>query len=544
MKAFKRRVLQWLIVCTALALVLAGCTGGDAGQTNESGEPAASDGGNQTSEQPAAETPKERVTLKVEVFDRGNSPEGFTVTKNLMTEYVQKNFGDPNNIDVEFVAVPRSEEINQLNVLMAAGTAPDLIFTYNSGAMYNWAKQGGLTDLTKVLDEHGPDLKAYLGDALNYGVFDGVQYAVVARRVNLEKYTSVIRQDWLDAVGLPVPKTTEETYNALKKFKELKLGGDRTIPLSFALTPDSYEPVLWSFIKEQSDEARYLKSVTIGSREYPILADGHKDGMRFLNKLYNEGLIDPDFALDKDKKQKVENFVKGYTGLMMSDVTQYYFGGEESQVSVLEKNVPGASVTPLLPWTDFEGKTRQPSYTPSGMLMGVPSFSERSVEAIKYLNWMAQDEVIQYMAFGEEGVHHDIVDGFPVRNGSDEDAKLLYNTGDMLIITNGIDFGSPERNLEYNGLIIDEKHRADAIANRAMSSQDAVQQPIRFDKPLDSEAKHSVVMLEKYEELLVKSVMTKPDQFDAVYDAALKDFMDTAGNEVIAERKAAYEAMK
>ena len=54
----------------------------------------------------------------------------------------------------------------------------------------------------------------------------------------------------------------------------------------------------------------------------------------------------------------------------------------------------------------------------------------------------------------------------------------------------------------------------------------------------------SVVMLEKYEELLVKSMMAKPADFDKVYDAALKDFMDTAGNEVFAERKAAYEAMK
>lgn len=90
---------------------------------------------------------KERVTLRVEVFDRGNSPEGMTVTNNLMTKYVQENFGDPNNIDVEFVAVPRSEEINNLNVLMAAGTAPDIIFTYNAGAVYSWAQQGGLMDL-------------------------------------------------------------------------------------------------------------------------------------------------------------------------------------------------------------------------------------------------------------------------------------------------------------------------------------------------------------------------------------------------------------
>lgn len=540
MRMIRKKATPWFLVMMAIVLVLAGCSGGNTGKQGNEGN-----GGSAATNKPApTEAPKERVTLKVEVFDRGNAPEGLTVTKNQMTEYIQKNFGEPNNINVEFVAVPRSEEINQLNVLMAAGTAPDLIFTYNAGAVYNWAKQGGLQDLGAVIEEHGPNLKSYLGAALDYGVFDGVQYAAVARRVNLEKYSSLIRQDWLDAAGLPVPKTTEETYNALKKFKEMNLGGDRTIPLSFSLTPDAYEPVIWPFIKEQSDEARYLRSVTIGSREYPILMDGHKDGVHFLNKLYNEGLIDPDFALDKDRKKRDENFVKGYTGMVTHDVTQYFYGSEESHVNQLKKNVSGAEVTPLLPWTDFEGKNRQPSYTPSGMYIMVPSFSERAVEVIKYLNWMAQDEVIQYMAFGEEGVHHNVVEGFPVRNGSDADKKLLFNTGDMLIITNGIDFGSPEKNLEYFGLNIDEAHRAMAIENRKMSMKDAVQQPIRFDKPLDSEAKHSVVMLEKYEELLVKSMMAKPDQFDSVYNAALKDFMDTAGNEVFAERKAAYEALK
>lgn len=537
MKALRKK--GTLVVAVALTLaLLVGCSSNNGNSASPSASP---DSGKAASQSP--DKPKERVKLRIEVFDRGNAPDGLTVTNNEMTKYVQENFGDPNNIDVEFVPVPRSEEINQLNVLMAAGTAPDIIFTYNVGAAYTWAKQGGLTDLTAVLDQEGPNVKNYLASSLPYGVFDGKQYAVVARRVNLQKYSQLIRQDWLDAVGMEVPKTTEETYEVLKAFKEKNLGGNRTIPLGFALAPDSYEPIIWSFIKEQSDEARYLKSVTIGSREYPILADGHKDGIRFLNKLYSEGLLDPDFALDKDKKKIQENFVNGYTGLFSFD-TGTAFGNDVSQANTLEKNVPTAKLTPLHPWTDFEGKNRQPAYTPSGMYIMVPSFSERAAEAIQYLNWMAQDEVIQFMAFGQEGVHHDVVQGYPVVNSSDDAKRLLYNSGDMLIITNGIDFGSPEKNAEFLALGVTENHRELATTSRVYANKDAVQQPISFGKPLDTEAKYSVVMLEKYEELLVKSMMAKPADFDKVYDAALKDFMDTAGNEVFAERKAAYEAMK
>jgi len=539
MKALKR-VGSLLFTVTLCFALIVGCSNSSSGGTGSNSEKSPSSN-NQTSDNNKS---KDRVTLKVEVFDRGNAPEGLTVTNNLMTQYIQKNFGDPNNINVEFVAIPRSEEINSLNVQMAAGTAPDLIFTYNEGAAYSWAQQGGLTDLGPIIDEHGPNLKEYLANSLQFGVFEGTQYAVVARRVNLQKYSSLIRKDWLDQLGLPVPTTTEETYETLKAFKDNKLGGERTIPLSFALAPDSYEPVIWSFIKEQSDEARYLRAVTIGSREYPILMDGHKDALQFLNTLYNEGLLDQDFALDKDKKKKEENFVNGYTGLYMADTGTAFGAGENSVVMTLEGNVAGAEVVPALPWTDFEGKNRQPAYNPSGMYIMVPSFSERAEEVIKYLNWMAQDEVIQYMAFGEEGVHHDLVNGYPVGNSSDEAQKLLFNSGDMLIITNGIDFGSSEKNNEFNALSVVEKHREIATLSREYANKDAVSQPIRFEKPLDSEAKYSVIMLEKYEELLVKSIMAKPDSFDQTYEAALKDFMDTAGNEVIQERTAMYEAMK
>jgi putative aldouronate transport system substrate-binding protein len=97
---------------------------------------------------------KEKVTLKVEVFDRGNSPAGSTITDNYMTDFIQKNFGDPSNINMEFVPVPRSEEVEKLNVLMASGSnVPDIVFTYDPNTFNRYAKQGGLTDLGPLLNE-------------------------------------------------------------------------------------------------------------------------------------------------------------------------------------------------------------------------------------------------------------------------------------------------------------------------------------------------------------------------------------------------------
>jgi putative aldouronate transport system substrate-binding protein len=125
----------------------------------------------------AAMQSKDPVMLKVEVFDRGNEPAGAgPVTNNYWTQRIQKNFGDPNIIKLEFVPVPRNQEVDKLNVLMASSDAPDIVFTYSQNTIYNYIKDGGLIDLGKLLDQYRPILKKFLGeDVLKYGMFNGAQ---------------------------------------------------------------------------------------------------------------------------------------------------------------------------------------------------------------------------------------------------------------------------------------------------------------------------------------------------------------------------------
>ncbi len=70
------------------------------------------------------------------------------------------------------------------------------------------------------------------------------------------------------------------------------------------IEPAQYEPLIWSFIKQPlTDEQKYTMTQKLGSRDYPVLLPGFKDGLKFMNTLYNEGMISRDFSLDKDKKQ-------------------------------------------------------------------------------------------------------------------------------------------------------------------------------------------------------------------------------------------------
>ncbi len=131
------------------------------------------------------------VTLKIELFDRGNTPPGAPpLTESYFVKYMQEKFGDPNNIKLQFVTVPRTEEVPKLNVLMSANEAPDIIFTYSDPAVQNWVKQGGLTELGDLINQHGTNLKKYLGDKLlNYGNFEGKQYTIPAKRIIIASST-------------------------------------------------------------------------------------------------------------------------------------------------------------------------------------------------------------------------------------------------------------------------------------------------------------------------------------------------------------------
>ena len=68
----------------------------------------------------------DNVTIKVELFDRSNAPEGSTLTDNRWVKYVNEEMNKV-GINVEFVAVPRADEVTKMQTMMSSGTAPDML---------------------------------------------------------------------------------------------------------------------------------------------------------------------------------------------------------------------------------------------------------------------------------------------------------------------------------------------------------------------------------------------------------------------------------
>ncbi|WP_138751836.1 extracellular solute-binding protein [Paenibacillus sinopodophylli] len=528
--ASKTSMLALLVVST---MVFTACSSKSETSTNggDNGKPA--DG--------------KQVTLKVEIFDRGNAPAGSTITDNYLSKFVQEKFGNNNNVKVEYVPVPRSEEVAKLNVLMASGSdVPDIVFTYDPNTFNRYAKQGGLTDLGPLLEEHGKTLKTFLGDeVLEYGKFEGTQFAIPAKRSITGKYASFIRQDWLTKLNLPVPQTTDELYTTLKAFKEKDPGqtGGQVIPLGMTIASAQYEPLLWSFIQSMTEEQQYTLTQQLGSNDYPVLLPGFKDGLQFMNKLYNEGLISKDFGLDKDKKKMSEDIQTGKVGFFSEDDINIYY--KDGTYDLLEKTVEGAVLSAVDVYTNDQGKHAKPQYAPNGLYIMVPKSSKNAVEAVKYLDWMASDDNLFNLQNGIVDENYTLVDGIPVtnENPTEEAKNRLFNSGDLAIISNGKQLGSLEDNLKARVLSMPAQFHEQLAIAQEIAYADNIPLVV-LDRPIEAQTKYATTLLDKFNEIIVKTTMSKPDQFESTYTAMLKDYMASGGQAILDERTAAYKEMK
>lgn len=484
------------------------------------------------------ESSGKQTTLRVEIFERGDVPAGAgSITDNELTRWIQTEFGDKNNIKMDFVSVPRQQESQQLNVLMAAGEAPDIVFTYSFNTFYKFYKQGGLTDLTKYVDK-AENLKNFLGeDLLKMGQIDGKQVLIPARRIIEGREAELIRQDWLDKLGMKAPTNTEEFYQVLKAFKEKDPGnvGNKLIPWGISMHTPHFLDLVNTFV--ETDKMTEAEKQVMP----PCMKPGFKEGIRFMNKLYNEGLVSPDFALDKDRKQMEAAFANGYVGFVCDDLGRPLQSG--GYYNTLKQTVPTAKITAVDTWTDKNGNTPKelnPSYA---MFTAVPKNSKNAEAAVKYLDWMAQPEVLKTLQFGWEGKSYTTDgDGYPEVIDTDE-AKThhWYNLGfDTAIIVNGKFFDNQEKSVLLNAKATGTNSDLYVECYRNSIKDGYVPANLPATDTLE---KYATGCNEKYTELLTKSIMASPEDFDSVYDALEKEFETIGGKEICEASIKQYEEL-
>ena len=476
-------------------------------------------------------------SLRVMIVERSEVPrDQGKVDENPWTEYVQQEMAGQ-GIDVRFVPIGGS--LVRHTVMMATNTAPDLAFTHGRLLFMKFAADGGLHDLGPHIQEFGPNIPAVLGaDHLSYGQVDGVQYAVPNRRENDARYSSFIRKDWLDAVGLPEPTNKDELTTALRAFRTENPGNVPEEELSpwgwFPQDPGTvYDSdfklfdVMYSFLDHDLE-------ANMGSL-WPV-REGFREYMQWMHDLYQEDLIDREFATD-DFAIKTRRVINGTVGFVHSNWNYPYRQNSSSVALNLEATVPGAELVPVDVFDGPDGEYRRIRYLPVRNYLFSPRRSRVPEAAVAYMNWLLEDEIGWQLTFGNDGDQHRIVDGLPVIDDLQYFEDSFGYIDESLRILGDYPFAPP---------IIDharEQFRVIDFAGNddrslAIAESNTFVEPV-YQAEMAAMARYGPGLIRICENYWVK--MITEEDFDTQYEEFIEKLYDRGMQEILDER-AAYLA--
>lgn len=493
--------------------------------------------------------------ITVEIYDRSNDG-GSNPEDNFYTDFIKTGMLRDHNIAVTFKRVPRWTEVEALNNLLAAGDAPDVCVTYSYPTIQTYGNMGGVLDISSYLTDYKkdlPNLYALLGDQninWNKDPETGRIWAVEAILFNNMRTSTFVREDWLKKLNIKEPTNLKEFEAMLVAFKEnattlLGAEADKMIPFSIGVDVGwRADGLTTSFVSDSiTDKEMWIN----GFDDRRLLWPNYKEGVKVLNKWYNDGLVWKDFALYAMGTKEEGNLIKaGYVGAMIQNWDFPYRDGEEGVHASLKKLVgPDAGYIAINCFKNDSGKYRRYLSAPVDRKVFFPSTNEEPLASLFYLDWISKFENRKFLQIGEEGTTHEVQSDGSVKSLSAKGTDKIMNSGtniDYTITINGLDLGDPVLNaksvaLGYAGVekrYIEKSYAIQKTDFRITSNYNVGE--------IVSESGMGPSLDEKRDNLLVQSIVAKPSDFDKVFDSGFKDYMSSGGQAIIDERRAKYEA--
>ncbi|MDO5424579.1 MAG: extracellular solute-binding protein [Eubacteriales bacterium] len=319
------------------------------------------------------------------------------------------------NVHIEWIVPASGTEQEQFNLLMSSGKLPDIMYTYPNQVYYPdgldaAVEDGYFLDLTDLLPQYAPNYLAAIeksDEDTKQGVKTDAGRSVLMYSVMQEEqptfYGYVVRQDWLDELGLSVPVTYDDWEEMLTQFKETY---NAAAPLSInsrffwnlGIGMGAYAPN--DFYQEDGVVHNALLDDTEAVREFLTL----------MNRWYQNGLIDPDFASSTAFWGDSVLVTNNNTGAFL---TMYTFPSAIFLPSMEE----GASFTAVKTPVKEEGDTLEygtpvPSTTSA---YAVTTDCENPELAVSWIDYLFSEEGAMLANYGVEGETYTLdADGTPV----------------------------------------------------------------------------------------------------------------------------------
>lgn len=359
----------------------------------------------ETKQNEAAKSFKYWVTMTGETSTRYKSYADMTMYKER-----EKQSG----IHIEFVHPPAGQENEQFNLMIASRELPDMI-------EYNWfsyrnSKDSLIDDdviicLDDIIDKCAPNFKKLLDENEIYRrqavTYNHRYYEFPG--LNTGNYRTfgglMVRKDWLDELGLPIPETVSDWETMLTAFKDKK---GASAPFTFNSDMFWMAPNVTNWFNGAYNVGKGL--YRDGDKiKFGPLEPGYKEYISLLNDWYKKGLIDKDFSTNSANAVDA-NITNGDSGAFRA----FIGGGLGRYLNVMKEKDPNCDIVgvpyPVLNkgdenrFVDVETDVQQYGTV-------ITTACKDPEGAAKWLDYWYSDEGIKLCNFGVEGKTYNMKDG-------------------------------------------------------------------------------------------------------------------------------------
>ncbi len=209
----------------------------------------------------------------------------------------------------------------QLNIRIAGGNTPDLFAVSDRNQLVNVVAQ----EVALPLDDHlakMPSVMAWYSESdYQKGRVDGTLYAL-SRRPFARYSTFLLREDWLENVGLEMPRDLDEFAAVAAAFTFQDPdgnGNDDTFGITGYDGIRSFRPIFGAF--GTSHDGNWM--IRDGEVVYSTTDPRYREAISWIRDLIAEGVVDPELLANKGQADMTKTF-NGQIGINYRNLWEYY----------------------------------------------------------------------------------------------------------------------------------------------------------------------------------------------------------------------------
>lgn len=432
MKGSVKSIASSLICIGLLSSIVMACSS----NTDNTATPATSTATGTTT---ASAAPAKAAPISIKMFNRVNA--NVVIDNNPVIAEAEKLA----NVKLSVEAPPINNYVDKLQVLMASGDLPDLVYNWG-GADANlekWSKDGLLTPLDDKIAKYPnltKNITKEMWDSVK-SINDGKTYLIPRTNV-VNHWGYMVNQQWLNKLNLKAPTTLDEFTNVCKAFTNNDPDGNGkadTYCLSLS-NPSLGSNTVWNstFFLASAFDLPIINGVkdTDGAYKIREKMSGYIPFLTYLRDLNAQKLIDPEFLINKiyvDQEKLNQNrvgIIYSHQYAVMANLSKDKESDKKYTYQPVLKDSKGVATDLVMPAT-------------WGGWM-IPKSSKNVDGVLKFLDWGNTTEANTLFQLGMKGLTFDSYDPATknISRTADQATKLAATTSTYMTLANAID-GNP-----------------------------------------------------------------------------------------------------